>query len=72
MRISAKHPQGNLVEVFMDDVKLTNCIEACTEENWAIVQVLDADGRVRVNGAEIMTEKVHGRIEFNLPDGFVE
>ena len=70
MRISANHPQGHLVDVFMNDVKLTNCVEACTEENWAIVQVLDPDGRAKVEANKIVTEKIYGRITLNLPEGF--
>jgi len=60
--------QGLNPTVFLDGVKVRDCLIADTTEGWVEVIKRDVDGRILVSDGEVVTETLHGVVTVDMGD----
>lgn len=65
MKMSVHHPEARYSEVFLDDEKLRDCIEADEENGKAVVYARDLNGRFIIDQRcnSVMLKTLYGRVE---------
>lgn len=54
------------VKVFLDDVEMHEVKAACPDEGWLERLVIDANGKIVIEGDSVVTEKLYGVVRVDV------
>lgn len=63
MKYTPENTRGMSVEVFVDGIPTFACVEADTDLGYVIVYAKDADGNFIMDGDELVTKTIQGKVE---------